>query len=94
MVRFGKAGRVPAWHTLIGITLAAIGSGFLQKAKPVSQFRTPPQALAWAVDVGLSLSVRLQMVAVTLLLLLSLQLVAASCTPEPVPYASRVSITR
>lgn len=45
-------------------------------------------------EMGLALSHRLQAVALTLLVLMAVNLVAASCTPEPVPYASRVLIQR
>ena len=49
-----------------------------------------PTALA----LTLAVSNRLQAVAVTLLMLMSLHFVVASCSPEPVPYASRVLIQR
>ncbi len=60
----------------------------------MSHFRTPPLATSRALDAAMALSARLQMVAITLLLLMSVQFVVASCTPEPVPYASRVLIER
>lgn len=42
----------------------------------------------------LGVSNRLQPIAAAILCLMAAQLVAASCTPEPVPYASRASLTR
>lgn len=42
----------------------------------------------------LTVSNRLQPVAAAILCLMAAQLVAASCTPEPVPYAARVGIIR
>ncbi|MFN4092594.1 MAG: hypothetical protein ACK4FG_06840 [Brevundimonas sp.] len=47
-----------------------------------------------AVSIALAVSNRLQPVMAAFLCLMAVQLVAASCTPEPVPYASRVSIIR
>tara|TARA_R110002124_G_scaffold10312_8_gene51636 strand:+ start:1882 stop:2028 length:147 start_codon:yes stop_codon:yes gene_type:complete len=47
-----------------------------------------------AVSIALAVSNRLQPVAVALLCLMAAQLVMASCTPEPVPYATRVMIQR
>jgi len=41
-----------------------------------------------------AVSNRLQPIAAAVLCLMAAQLVAASCTPEPAPYASRVSIER
>jgi len=37
---------------------------------------------------------RLQPVAAAILCLMTAQLITASCTPEPVPYATRVAIVR
>lgn len=51
-------------------------------------------ARAVAMDAGLYVSSRLQMLAVAALVLMAGQLAAASCTPEPVPYATRISIER
>lgn len=47
-----------------------------------------------AVSIALAVSNRLQPVAVALLCLMATQLVMASCTPEPVPYATRVMVQR
>ncbi|WP_339915064.1 hypothetical protein [uncultured Brevundimonas sp.] len=47
-----------------------------------------------AVSIALAVSNRLLPVAAALLCLMATQLVAASCTPEPVPYATRVMIQR
>lgn len=47
-----------------------------------------------AVSIALSVSNRLQKVAVAFLCLMTVQLVAASCDPEPAPYAVRVLIDR
>jgi hypothetical protein len=47
-----------------------------------------------AVAIALAVSNRLQPIAVAFLCLMAMQLVMASCTPEPVPYASRVAILR
>jgi hypothetical protein len=47
-----------------------------------------------AVSVALAVSNRLQPIAVAVLCLMTVQLVVASCTPEPAPYAARVSILR
>ncbi len=42
----------------------------------------------------ISVSNRLLPAAVAVLCLMAAQLVVASCTPEPAPYASRVSVSR
>lgn len=42
----------------------------------------------------LIVSNRLQPAAAALLCLMAAQLVAASCTPEPAPYAARVAVVR
>jgi len=42
----------------------------------------------------LDVSNRLLPVAMAVLCIMASQLVVASCTPEPVPYASRVAIVR
>lgn len=47
-----------------------------------------------AVSLALAVSNRLQPIAAAFLCLMAAQLVVASCTPEPAPYAARVSITR
>ena len=47
-----------------------------------------------AVSIALAVSNRLQPMAAALLCLMAMQLVAASCTPEPAPYAARVAIVR
>ncbi len=47
-----------------------------------------------AVSIALAVSNRLQPIAVAFFCLMAMQLVMASCTPEPVPYASRVAILR
>ena len=48
-----------------------------------------------ALAVALAVSNRLQRVAAAMLCLMAAQvLTVASCTPEPVPYATRVAITR
>jgi hypothetical protein len=41
-----------------------------------------------------AVSNRLQPIAAAFLCLMAAQLVVASCTPEPAPYAARVSILR
>lgn len=43
---------------------------------------------------ALDVSNRLLPVAMAVLCIMASQLAAASCTPEPVPYASRVAIVR
>jgi hypothetical protein len=43
---------------------------------------------------ALDVSNRLLPVAMAVLCIMASQLVVASCTPEPVPYASRVAIVR
>lgn len=47
-----------------------------------------------AVSITLAVSKRLQAIAVAFLCLMAAQLAAASCTPDPAPYAARVDITR
>ncbi|MGV9007371.1 MAG: hypothetical protein ACOH1H_11605 [Brevundimonas sp.] len=47
-----------------------------------------------AVSLALAVSNRLMPIAAALLCLMTAQLVVASCTPEPVPYATRVMIQR
>jgi hypothetical protein len=42
----------------------------------------------------LGVSKRLQPIVAAILCLMVAQLVTASCTPEPVPYASRASLVR
>ncbi|MFN3354112.1 MAG: hypothetical protein ACK4Z5_10930 [Brevundimonas sp.] len=51
-------------------------------------------ALALTADLSLGLSRRLMTATAALLLLTAGQLVAASCTPEPAPYAARAVIER
>lgn len=43
---------------------------------------------------ALTVSNRLQPIVAALLCLMAMQLVTASCTPEPAPYATRVTIQR
>nr|WP_246347710.1 hypothetical protein [Brevundimonas variabilis] len=45
-------------------------------------------------SIAFGVSKRLQPIAAAVLLLMATQILAASCTPEPVPYASRVAIVR
>lgn len=45
-------------------------------------------------SIAFAVSNRLQPIAAAALCLMAAQLAAASCTPEPAPYASRVSIQR
>ncbi|MFN4288824.1 MAG: hypothetical protein ACK4E3_10060 [Brevundimonas sp.] len=52
------------------------------------------RARTLVLDAGLYVSSRLQMLAVAALVLMAGQLTAASCTPEPVPYATRIGIER
>jgi hypothetical protein len=47
-----------------------------------------------AVSIALAVSNRLQTIAATFLCLMAMQLAVASCTPEPVPYATRVAVLR
>ena len=47
-----------------------------------------------AVSIALTVSKRLQPIAAAFLCLMAAQLVVASCTPEPAPYAARVSVFR
>lgn len=42
----------------------------------------------------LSVSNRLQSIVAALLCLMAIQIAAASCTPEPAPYATRTAIKR
>lgn len=44
--------------------------------------------------IAFSVSNRLQPVVAAVLCLMAVQVAVASCTPEPAPYASRVTITR
>lgn len=45
-------------------------------------------------SIALAVSNRLQPAVAALLCLMAAQLVAASCTPEPAPYAARVAVQR
>lgn len=47
-----------------------------------------------AVATAIFVSNRLQRVTAALLCLIAAQMVVASCTPEPVPYATRVAVMR
>jgi len=47
-----------------------------------------------AVSIALTVSNRLQAIAAAFLCLMAAQLIVASCTPEPAPYAARVSVSR
>jgi hypothetical protein len=47
-----------------------------------------------AKTIALNVSNRLQPIAAAILCLMAAQLITASCTPEPAPYAARVSLTR
>jgi hypothetical protein len=47
-----------------------------------------------AVSIALSVSKRLQPIAAAFLCLMAAQLLAASCTPDPAPYAVRVGVLR
>ena len=47
-----------------------------------------------AVSIALSVSNRLLPIAGAFLCLMAAQLAAASCTPEPAPYAARVVVSR
>lgn len=47
-----------------------------------------------ALSIALAVSNRLQPIAAAVLCLMAAQLAAASCTPEPAPYASRVEVER
>jgi hypothetical protein len=47
-----------------------------------------------AKTIALTVSNRLQPIAAAILCLMAAQLITASCTPEPVPYATRVAIVR
>lgn len=51
-------------------------------------------AKSLALDLSFGLSRRLMSVAAAILTLMAAQLAAASCTPEPTPYAARVAIQR
>lgn len=45
-------------------------------------------------SIAYAVSNRLPLVATAFLCLAAVQLIAASCTPEPAPYAARVAIQR
>jgi hypothetical protein len=45
-------------------------------------------------SIAFAVSNRLPLVATVFLCLAAVQLIAASCTPEPAPYATRVAIQR
>ncbi|WAC58449.1 hypothetical protein OU998_09380 [Brevundimonas sp. SL130] len=45
-------------------------------------------------SITFAVSNRLQPVVAAVICLMAAQLVAASCTPEPAPYASRVAVER
>lgn len=45
-------------------------------------------------SIAFAVSNRLQPIAAAFLCLMAAQLLAASCTPEPAPYASRVGIQK
>jgi hypothetical protein len=45
-------------------------------------------------SIAFAVSNRLQPIAAAVLCLMAMQLVAASCTPEPAPYAARVAVER
>jgi len=45
-------------------------------------------------SIAFAVSNRLPLVAAAILCLAAVQLIAASCTPEPAPYAARVVIQR
>lgn len=45
-------------------------------------------------SIALAVSNRLPLIAAVFLCLVAVQLIAASCTPEPAPYAARVTIER
>lgn len=47
-----------------------------------------------AATLALNVSNRLLTVAAALICLMAAQLATASCTPEPVPYATRVAVVR
>jgi hypothetical protein len=47
-----------------------------------------------AIDVAMAVSARLLPVAAALVVLGALQFAAASCTPEPAPYAARAVVQR
>ena len=47
-----------------------------------------------AVSITLAVSKRLQPIAAAFLCLMAAQLAAASCTPDPAPYAARAVIAR
>jgi len=46
------------------------------------------------IDVAMAVSARLLPVAAALVVLAGLQFAAASCTPEPAPYAARTAVER
>lgn len=45
-------------------------------------------------SIAFAVSNRLQPIAAAVLCLMAAQLITASCTPEPAPYASRVTVER
>jgi hypothetical protein len=47
-----------------------------------------------AISIALAVSNRLQPIAAAFLCLMAAQLLAASCTPDPAPYAVRVGVIR
>lgn len=47
-----------------------------------------------ALSIVLTVSKRLQVITLAVLCIMASQLVVASCTPEPVPYASRGIVIR
>ena len=47
-----------------------------------------------AVSIALAVSNRLQPIAAAFLCLMAAQLFAASCTPDPAPYAVRIGVSR
>ncbi len=47
-----------------------------------------------AISITLAVSKRLQLIAAAFLCLMAAQLAAASCTPDPAPYAARAGIAR
>lgn len=51
-------------------------------------------ALVLTADLSLGLSRRLLTVTAAALMLMAGQLVVASCTPEPAPYAARITVVR
>jgi len=45
-------------------------------------------------SIAFSVSNRLQPIAAALMCIMTLHVAVASCTPEPVPYATRVAVAR